>query len=89
MKVLVAAVAFSAKISGIQRHALNLVHCLLQHKEISTVQLVVAPWQNEMLQAEWLAPSKRLTIHIAEMKSFSVSRYYNISDPVIGIAYHF
>jgi len=86
MKVLVAAVAFSAKISGIQRHALNLVHCLLQHKEISTVQLVVAPWQNEMLQAEWLAPSKRLTIHIAEMKSFSVSRniWYYRELPVLA-----
>ena len=74
MKVLVAAVAFSAKISGIQRHALNLVRCLLQHKEISTVQLVVAPWQNEMLQIDWLAPSERLAIHIAELKTFSVSR---------------
>ena len=74
MKVLVAAAAFSTKISGVQRHALNLVRCLLQHKEISTVQLVVAPWQDEMLQADWLVPGERLTIHIAEMKAFSVSR---------------
>jgi glycosyltransferase involved in cell wall biosynthesis len=74
MRVLVAAAAFSARISGIQRHALNVVRCLLQHKEISAVQLVVAPWQREMLQADWLAPGERLTIHVAEMKTSSLSR---------------
>jgi len=74
MKVLVAAPAFSGRISGIQRHALNLVRCLLQHKDISAVQLVVAPWQNQMLQADWLVPDRRLTIHVVEMKASSLSR---------------
>jgi glycosyltransferase involved in cell wall biosynthesis len=74
MRVLVAAVAFSTRISGIQRHALNLVRCLLQHKDISEVQLVVAPWQSEMLQTDWLVPSERLAIHVAEMKTSSLSR---------------
>ncbi len=31
MKVLVTAISFSPKISGIQRHAFNLVRCLLAH----------------------------------------------------------
>ncbi len=74
MNVLVAAPAFSARISGIQRHALNLVRCLLQHKDISAVQLVVAPWQSQMLQADWLAPDRRLTVHVVEMKASSLSR---------------
>jgi glycosyltransferase involved in cell wall biosynthesis len=74
MKILVAAPAFSGRISGIQRHALNLVRCLLQHKDISAVQLVIAPWQDQMLQANWLTPDRRLTIHIVEMKASSPSR---------------
>jgi len=74
MRVLVAAAAFSTRISGIQRHALNLVRCLLQHKEISAIQLVIAPWQSEMLQTDWLVPSERLAIHVAEMKTSSLSR---------------
>jgi len=86
MKVLVAAAAFSTEISGIQRHALNLVRCLLQHKEISAIQLVVAPWQNEMLQTDWLAPSERLTIHVAEMKTSSFSRniWYYCELPLLA-----
>jgi len=80
MNVLVAAPAFSDRISGIQRHALNLVRCLLQHKEVSAVQLVVAPWQNQMLQADWFVPDRRLTTHVVEMKASSLSRntwYYH------------
>ncbi len=87
MKVLVAAAAFSARMSGIQRHALNVVRCLLQHKEVSAVQLVVAPWQKGMLQVEWLTPDERLTIHVAEMRESSLSRnswYYRELPSLAG-----
>jgi glycosyltransferase involved in cell wall biosynthesis len=74
MKVMVIAAAYSTKISGVQRHALNLVRCLLQRDEITTVQLVVAPWQSEMLQVDWLIPNERLSLHFVEMSQSSLGR---------------
>ena len=43
VKILIAAASFSSHISGVQRHAFNIVRCLLRQPEISTVHLVVAP----------------------------------------------
>lgn len=74
MKILVAAISFSSKISGIQRHAFNLVRCLLAHPEISAVHLVIAPWQQPMIKSAGLAPDSRLEIHVAHLKPGSISR---------------
>ncbi len=74
MKILVTAISFSSKISGIQRHAFNLVRCLLAHPEISAVHLVIAPWQQEMTKSAGLAPDSRLEIHVAHLKPGSISR---------------
>jgi len=74
MKVLVAAVSFSSKISGIQRHAFNLVRCLLAHPEIAAVDLAVAPWQLEMAQKAGLSSDSRLKIHVVQLEPDSISR---------------
>ena len=74
MKVLVTAISFSSKISGIQRHAFNLVRCLLAQNEISAVHLVIAPWQHEMAKSVRLGHDPRLQIHTAQLKPDSVSR---------------
>jgi glycosyltransferase involved in cell wall biosynthesis len=74
MKILIAAVSFSSHISGLQRHAFNVVRCLLQLPEISAVHLVVAPWQRALVPAAGLDPDPRLTTHIAEMDQSSLSR---------------
>ena len=74
MKVLVTAISFSSKISGIQRHAFNLVRCLLAHPEVSAVHLVIAPWQQEMANDAGLGHDSRLAIHVAQLKSDSISR---------------
>lgn len=74
MKVLVTAISFSSKISGIQRHAFNLVRCLLARPEISAVQLVIAPWQKEMTKSAGLSHNNRLGIHVAQLDPGSVSR---------------
>lgn len=74
MRVLVAAASFSSSISGIQRHAFNLVRCLLQRPEISAVELVVAPWQCMLVRNANLPLDARLSIHVAEMKNSSFSR---------------
>jgi hypothetical protein len=39
MNILIAAASFSSQISGLQRHAFNVVRCLLQLQEISAVHL--------------------------------------------------
>ena len=74
MKILIAAASFSSHISGVQRHAFNVVRCLLRQPEISTVHLVVAPWQRELVQAAGLNPDSRLATHIADMEPSSLSR---------------
>ena len=74
MKVLVTAVSFSSKISGIQRHAFNLVRCLLAHPEIAAVDLAVAPWQLEMAQKAGLSSDRRLRVHVAQLEPDSISR---------------
>jgi glycosyltransferase involved in cell wall biosynthesis len=80
MKVLLAAASFSSHISGLQRHAFNVTRCLLQQPEISAVELVVAPWQRELVAAAGLASGRRLAIHLAPMEATSLSRnlwYYS------------
>jgi glycosyltransferase involved in cell wall biosynthesis len=74
MKILISAASFSSSISGLQRHAFNMVHCLLQRHEIAALHLVVAPWQAELLPDAGLFPDERLSIHVANMKRSSFSR---------------
>jgi glycosyltransferase involved in cell wall biosynthesis len=74
MRVLVTAIAHPTGISGVQRHALNLVHCLLQRPEISTVHLVLAPWQLHLPALAGLQPGDRLRIQIATTHRGAFSR---------------
>ena len=74
MKVLVTAISFSPKISGIQRHAFNLVRCLLAHPEVSAVHLVIAPWQQAMVKSAGLGHDIRLHIEVAQLEAGSISR---------------
>ena len=74
MKILIAAASISSELSGVQRHAFNAARCLLTHPEISSVHLVVAPWQQRLARTSGLQPHPRLTIHVAEMRSSALSR---------------
>lgn len=74
MKVLVTAISFSSKISGIQRHAFNLVRCLLAHADVCEVHLVIAPWQQKMAKNAGLGHDSRLHVHVAQLKPGSISR---------------
>lgn len=76
MKILVTAASYSVHISGVQRHAFNMVRCLLLRPEISMVHLVLAPWQREMVQASGLILDSRLTVHYAEMGRGSIARNF-------------
>lgn len=76
MKVLVAAASYASNISGIQRHACNVVRCLLQQQDVYFVHLVIAPWQRKLVQAAGIKPDVRLSTHIAEMAPGSLSRNF-------------
>jgi glycosyltransferase involved in cell wall biosynthesis len=76
VKVLIGAASYTSNISGIQRHACNVVRCLLQQPEVSYVHLVIAPWQRKLVQAAGIKPDIRLSTHIAEMEPSSLSRNF-------------
>jgi len=74
MKILLAAASFASKMSGLQRHALNVARCLLLEPEVSALHIVIAPWQHHFVQAAGLGSDSRLVTHIAEMNKSSLSR---------------
>lgn len=74
MKILISAASFASKMSGLQRHALNVVRCLLPETEIAAVHLVIAPWQRNFVQDQHFGPDPRLVVHVAEMERGSLSR---------------
>ena len=74
MNILIAAASFASEISGVQRHALNLVRCLLPRPEVATIHLVLAPWQSSFLEDSELAHHRRVTTHIAQLNRSSLSR---------------
>jgi len=87
MKIMVAAASFSSEISGIQRHALNVVRCLLRRPEISRVDLIVAPWQIKLARSIGIDSDDRLEIHVAQMDSGSLSRnlwYYRTLPSLVA-----
>lgn len=89
MKIMVTAASFSSEISGIQRHAFNLVQCLLRRPEISRVDLVVAPWQTKLARTVGIRHDARLKTHVADMEQDSLSRnlWYYLKLPLL-VAQH-
>ena len=74
MKILVTAASSSSSMSGVQRHALNMVRCLLLEPSVAEVHLVVAPWQRSLVELGGLRPQSRLITHVADMTASRLSR---------------
>jgi len=74
VKILIAAASFASNMSGLQRHALNVVRCLLPEPEISALHLVIAPWQRNFIQTADFLQDARIVTHVAEMDRSSLSR---------------
>jgi len=74
LNILIAAASFSSNMSGLQRHALNVVRCLLLEPEIAIVHLVIAPWQRGLVQSAGFLDNPRIVTHVAEMDQSSISR---------------
>jgi glycosyltransferase involved in cell wall biosynthesis len=67
MKILVTAAQFASSISGLQRHALTLVDCLLRQPQVTEVHLVLAPWQQHLVDFMGPHRTNRTITHVAEM----------------------
>ena len=74
MKILLTAAQFSSNISGLQRHAFNVVRCLLKQPQISSVHFVIAPWQRALVRDAGLHSMDRVTLHVANMDRSLLSR---------------
>jgi glycosyltransferase involved in cell wall biosynthesis len=74
VKILLAAASFSPEMSGVQRHAFNVVRGLLSHPDVTSVTLAVAPWQRELARNSGLHCGPRLSFHFAAMRNTSLSR---------------
>jgi glycosyltransferase involved in cell wall biosynthesis len=74
VKILLTAAQFSSNISGLQRHAFNVVRCLLKQRQISSVHFVIAPWQRELVREAGLHSMDRVTLHVANMDRSLFSR---------------
>jgi glycosyltransferase involved in cell wall biosynthesis len=63
MKIVIAAVSSATGLSGVTRHAANVVRCLLTRSEISAVHVVGAPWQHQLFCDAVSRTDERLHIH--------------------------
>jgi glycosyltransferase involved in cell wall biosynthesis len=74
VKVLITAAQFSSSTSGVQRHAFNLVRCLLKQPEIAAVHFILAPWQRELVCSSGLDSMDRVITQVADMDQSVLSR---------------
>jgi glycosyltransferase involved in cell wall biosynthesis len=76
VKILITAAQFSSDISGVQRHAFNVVRCLLRQPDVSEVHFVFAPWQCQLVRTVGLDSTERVIPHVAKMDQGLLSRNY-------------
>ncbi len=86
MRVVIAAAAFSAEMSGVQRHAFNMARALEQREEVHEVHLIVAPWQLKLAQSVEHEKSGKLFVHASAMGDSRIARnlwyYYRLPEIV-------
>ncbi|HZC42965.1 MAG TPA: glycosyltransferase family 1 protein [Acidobacteriaceae bacterium] len=74
MNIVIAAISSATQLSGVTRHAANLVRCLLTRSEISDVHLIGAPWQHQLLRDAVSRDDSRLHIHSVPLGPGTVAR---------------
>ncbi len=74
MKVLIALVASSEHLSGVSRHAINVVRCLLSRAEVTEVHVAVAPWQTAAVRSTLDCTDPRLHLHEVPVTRGAIGR---------------
>ncbi|WP_263381602.1 glycosyltransferase family 4 protein [Granulicella arctica] len=88
MKVMVVAVSSTGHLSGIPRHAVNIVLGLLTCSEISEINLVAAEWQMPSLLQSMPTLDPRLRLHPVFIAKSSLKRnfWYYFELPKLALA---
>ncbi|AFL87509.1 glycosyltransferase [Terriglobus roseus DSM 18391] len=83
MRVTLPFVSAARQVSGVQRHAVNVAKSLLLSQEITALTIVVAPWQEHLI--EMLPADERLKLVFTTFKdsSWSRNRWYYDGLPTI------
>lgn len=86
MRVIVAAVSSNRSMSGVSRHAANLVKCLLLRSEISSVHVLVGKWEQKYVMEAIARQDARLYVHGVSLGSGSLNRnaWYYRALPAIA-----
>jgi len=86
MKIVIAAVSSNTSISGVSRHAANIVRCLLTRNEITALHLLVAPWEYRHMCEAVSRLDSRLHIHAVHLRPGTVRRNLWYLNEVPAIA---
>jgi glycosyltransferase involved in cell wall biosynthesis len=86
MNIMIAALSPAMNMTGVSRHAANVVRCLLTRADVSAVHLMVAPWQSKTFRDAVGEFDLRLHIHAATIDPGRVKRnlWYLIGLPALA-----
>lgn len=76
MRLVIAAVSSNRSMSGVSRHAANLVSGLLTHSEVSAIHLLGAPWEHEYVRDSINKADSRLHVHAVQLRPGTLHRNY-------------
>jgi glycosyltransferase involved in cell wall biosynthesis len=90
MRVVVAAVSSNRCMSGVSRHAANLVRCLLTRPEITSLHVLVGEWEQKYVNEAIGRQDSRLHIHVVPIGPGTLRRnlWYYRTLPAIASQLH-
>jgi glycosyltransferase involved in cell wall biosynthesis len=86
MRIVVAAVSSNRSMSGVSRHAANLVNGLLMRGEVSALHLLVAPWEHKYVCDSIARADSRLHVHAVPLRAGTLHRNLWYYRTLPGIA---
>lgn len=90
MKVVIAALSSNRCMSGVSRHAANLVKCLLTWSEITALHVLVGEWEHKYINEAIGRQDSRLRLHVIPIGPGTLSRnlWYHRALPAIARQLH-
>jgi glycosyltransferase involved in cell wall biosynthesis len=86
MRIVVAAVSSNRSMSGVSRHAANLVNGLLTRGEVTALHLLVAPWEYKYVCESITRTDSRLHVHAVQLRTGTLHRNLWYYRTLPGIA---
>lgn len=90
MRAVVAAVSSNRWMSGVSRHAANLVKCLLTRPEVTSLHMLVGEWEQKYVNEAIGRRDSRLHLHVVPIGPGTLSRnlWYYRTLPAIAAQLH-